>query len=74
MNDIVYIYNVFQKNFYRDNGIRMIDSDVNPNTGKQWWSFSKKETEEVYSKWCKKCHKNNNEKRGCQNVPIQDTS
>lgn len=64
MNDIVYIYNVFQKNFYRDNGIKMIDSDVNPNTGKQWWAFSKKETEEVYSKWCEKCHRNNNVKRG----------
>lgn len=58
MNDIVYIYNRFQKDFYRDNGIKMIDSDINLKTGKQWWSFSKKDTEEVYSKWCEKCHKN----------------
>lgn len=55
MEDVLYIYNIDQCNFYMANGVKPIEGGVNHRTKRMWLKFIKEETKEVYLLWLEKC-------------------
>lgn len=53
----VYIYNPEQKDFYRDDGCTIVDSDINKRTNKQYWVFKYEEASLSFDKWCRRGEK-----------------
>ena len=59
MNNIkeyIYIYNENQAFFYIENGLRPLETGVNPKTNKTWYKFKRDLTKELFDKWCKRVH------------------
>lgn len=63
MEDVLYIYNIDQCNFYIENGVKPIKCGVNDRTKKVWLKFVKEDTKEVYLLWLKRCKDYKNNKR-----------
>ncbi|MCT4543506.1 MAG: hypothetical protein N4A63_08190 [Vallitalea sp.] len=57
--NVKYIYNLDQINFYLENGIKPRKIDIHKVTKKAFAIFSTEETEVVYQKWCKQCKEYN---------------
>lgn len=55
MEDVLYIYNLYQCSFYMTNGVYAIDCGKHPKTNKVWHKFRKEDTKEVYLLWLEKC-------------------
>lgn len=51
----IFVYDKYQKDFYLDKGLSLIDSDFNSKTGKIFWVFTKSETNKVYGEWLSIC-------------------
>lgn len=47
-----FIYNPKQANFYIANGVKCIETGINPTTNKIFWVFRWNETEQAYKLWC----------------------
>lgn len=55
MEDVLYIYNIDQCNFYMANGVRPVGCGINKRTKRIWLKFIKEETKDVYLLWLEKC-------------------
>lgn len=51
-SNVVYIYNVFQCNFYLSKGCKLLETGVHPSTKKTWYKFDYYDTYDIYSEWC----------------------
>lgn len=55
MEDVLYIYNIDQCDFYMANGVRPVGCGINKRTKRTWLKFIKEETKDVYLLWLEKC-------------------
>lgn len=46
-----YVYDKYEKNFYVDRGIKMIDSRIHFKTKKQFWIFDWNDIESAFNDW-----------------------
>ena len=53
-SNVVYIYNVFQCNFYLSKGCRLLETGLHPSTKKTWYKFDYYDTQNAYDEWCKR--------------------
>lgn len=51
MNNIKYIYNVKQANFFIYNGARCIGTGLNKNSKQYYWEFNYDELQPLYPVW-----------------------
>lgn len=58
MEDLVYIYNQYQAKYYIKHGYHVKDTGIHLKTRKTYWVFSRKETIDIYDKWCLKSGSN----------------
>jgi len=50
----VYIYNVFQCNFYLSKDCKVLETGVHPTTKKTWYKFGYEDTYDAYCEWVSK--------------------
>lgn len=53
----IFVYDKYQKDFYLNKGVKMLDSDINLKTKKVFWVFSKEDTNVFYGEWLTECKK-----------------
>ena len=52
MKGIKYIYNPIQSLYYeKEFGLEVVETDINPKTGKRYWAFKWEDTCEAYKSW-----------------------
>lgn len=55
MEEVLYIYNLDQCDFYMKNGVSGIGCGIHPKTKRTWIKFRKEDTKKVYVLWLEKC-------------------
>ena len=57
MRGLKFIYNPVQALYYeKEYGLKVIETDVNPKTGKRYWAFNWDETIDAYKSWINRKH------------------